>query len=216
MNGLQACMESLLPGLTAGLVREVILVDGGSTDATRDLGADMGCTVLALGSEQKGRGRQLAAGALAAKGRWLLFLHADTCLETGWERVVGDHLETKPTQAACFALQFDEDSAPARRVAALANLRTRVLGLPYGDQGLLIPRSLYDIVGGYEPLPLMEDVNLVRKLGKSRIVLLSATAVSSAARYRAGGWWAVPLRNLGLLIGYLLGADPTRLKARYK
>ena len=97
----------------------------------------------------------------------------------------------------------------------LANWRARAFGLPYGDQGLLISRVLYDAAGGYAPLPLMEDVDLVRRLGKRRLAPLEAVAVTAAERYRRNGWWRRPLRNLCLLGLYVLGIPPERLARWY-
>ena len=116
---------------------------------------------------------------------------------------------------AVFRLSFDEVSAGAERVARLANWRARFLGLPYGDQGLVISRSLYDAVGGYRDLALMEDVDLVRRLGRQRICVLDAEAVTSAARYRRGGWWARPARNLSVLALFLLGVPLWAVRRLY-
>ena len=87
--------------------------------------------------------------------------------------------------------------------------------MPYGDQGLLIARALYDSIGGFAPVPLMEDVELVRRLGRDRLVELQATAITSAARYRRDGWWARPLRNLILLSLWRLGVPPATLARLY-
>ena len=104
----------------------------------------------------------------------------------------------------------------AKRIAARANRRARWLGLPYGDQGLLLPRALYDEVGGYEDLPLMEDVRIVQKIGKSRISILSAEARTSAAKYERDGWRKRSWHNAMLISRYLLGASPQKLAAKYR
>ncbi len=211
---LPGCLDALAPARRRGLLGEVVVADGGSRDRTAEVARAQGARVVALAP---GRGRQLAAGAAAARGDWLLFLHADTRLAPGWDTAVEAHLARPDSaaRAAAFRLAYDEDTAPARRVAALANWRTRRLGLPYGDQGLLIARQLYDSVGGYPELPLMEDVALVRRLGRRRLTLLEATAVTSAERYRRQGWWTRPLRNLGVLSLYFLGVPPATLKRLY-
>ena len=209
---LPGCLGALRAARAAGVVDQVIVADGGSTDATRDLAREFGAIVI---DAPQGRGSQLAAGASAASGGWLLFLHADTRLAPGWERVLHAHLTDRGARhtAAAFRLAFDEVSNGAERVARLANWRARRLGLPYGDQGLVIARGLYDTIGGYRALTLMEDVDLVRRLGRRRVRLLNAVAVTSAARYRRDGWWARPVRNLGVLALYLLGV-PVRVVRR--
>ncbi|MEO1101441.1 MAG: glycosyltransferase, partial [Pseudomonadota bacterium] len=137
---LPACLESLMPGLGAGLIREVILVDGGSSDATPAMAEASGAIVL---SSEPGRAKQLIKGTRAARGDWLLFLHADTILSPDWAERVAAHISQRPDKAATFTLRFRSDAAQAKWLAARANRRTRWLGLPYGDQGLLVSQSLY-------------------------------------------------------------------------
>jgi hypothetical protein len=117
--------------------------------------------------------------------------------------------------AATFTLAFDDASPAARRLERIVDWRARRLGLPYGDQGLLLSRALYDRVGGFRPLPLMEDVDLVRRIGRRRIRLLAARAVTSAERYRRDGWIVRPARNLGCLSLYFLGVPPALLAKLY-
>lgn len=192
---------------TMPYVDETIVVDGGSTDGSRGLAEAAGARVLAT---PRGRGLQLAAGAAAAKGDWLLFLHADTVLSPGW-RAATEEFQTRPgaeMRAGFFELAFDEASRPARRTAAIANWRARRIGLPYGDQGLLISKAFYMALGGYRPLPLMEDVDLVRRIGRGRLSALAATATTSAVRYRDAGWTRRSAKNLTCLALYYLGVDP--------
>jgi rSAM/selenodomain-associated transferase 2 len=191
---------------------EVIVVDGGSRDATVNIAAEHGARVA---TSPRGRGSQLAAGAAAVTGDWLLFLHADTRLAAGWDvatrRFMADPANAR--RAAAFRFALDDQAPHARRLEAMVAWRCRVFGLPYGDQGLLLSRALYDRVGGYRPLPLMEDVDLVRRVGRRNIVLLDASAVTSAERFRAGGYLRRPARNLACLALYLAGL-PTPLIAR--
>jgi rSAM/selenodomain-associated transferase 2 len=215
MPRLADCLTALVAGLGDGLVLEAIVVDGSSRDESANLATDMGCKVVILPPEDRGRGKQLQAGARAASGDWLLFLHADTVLQDGWVRGAAEHLSNAPEKAAYFRLKFDVSGASARRVAALANLRAKILGLPYGDQGLLVSRALYDGVGGYGDLPLMEDVDLVRRIGKTRLMPLDAVALTSGVKFVRGGWWAVPARNVILLMSYLLGVKPATLAKWY-
>ena len=209
-----ATLAALDEGRRAELVREVILADGGSCDDTARLAEQAGARALEGFS---GRGRQLAAGADAAQGDWLLFLHADTVLGPGWAGAVRAFMDDAGSakRAAVFRLALDDPDPRARRIERLARWRGRVLGLPYGDQGLLISRALYDSVGGFRPLPLMEDVDLVRRIGRGRLAVLDAEAVTSAARYRADGWWLRPIRNLTLVGLFFLGAPPALLRRLY-
>jgi len=211
-----AWLRRSLPPLAAfgvlDLIREVILADGGSADETAAIAEAAGAVLVRA---PKGRGKQLAAGAAAARGDWLLFLHADTVLQPGWDAAVrgfvGDPENARRAGYLRFAL--DDGRFAARRIEWLTNLRCRVLGLPYGDQGLLISRELYNELGGYAPLPLMEDVDLVRRIGRRRLVMLEAVAVTSAARYRRDGFWQRPLRNQLCLLLWFLGV-PTRTIVR--
>ena len=207
---LHAVCAPALPGL------EVIVVDGGSTDDTGHIAGECGATVIHSGP---GRGAQLHRGAAAATADWLLFLHADTRLPDGWAEVVSRFItvDINRQRAAYFRLAFDDTAAGAARVAALANWRAKAWGLPYGDQGLLIHRTLYDDVGGYRAaLNLMEDVDIAQRIGPMRLSRLPATVVTSAAKYRAGGWWARPTKNLVCLGLFLAGAPGRWVEGLYK
>ena len=182
---------------------EVVVADGGSNDGTSDLAVGLGARVV---SAWRGRGAQLAAGVAAARGEWLLLLHADTRLAPDWRRAA-----VAPDFAGYFRFALDSDDPRARRLVAW---RCRVLALPYGDQGLLIHRDLLRAVGGIKPLPLMEDVDLVLRLGRRRLVALDITAVTSAAKWQRQGWCRRSLRNLACLTLYFAGVPP-RLIARF-
>ncbi len=211
---LPATLAALEPAREDGLLREVWVVDGGSGDETVEVALRRGARVLKAAAN---RGAQLAAGGAAATGDWLLFLHADTRLGPGWVAAARAFMARPGSErrAAAFRLVLDDSDPRARRVERLANWRGRALGLPYGDQGLLIARGFYQALGGHRPLPLMEDVALARRIGRRRIEFLDAEAVTSAARYRNGGWWLRPLRNLVLLGLYFLGAPPRLLRRLY-
>jgi rSAM/selenodomain-associated transferase 2 len=212
---LPATLAALEEGRRLGLVAEVILVDGASSDATVGIAAEAGARVVH--TDAPGRGRQLAAGGAAARGEWLLFLHADTRLAPGWVGAVARFLAdpTMTRRAGYFRLRLDDSAPQARLIERLAGWRARRLGLPYGDQGLLIARGFYEGLGGFRALPLMEDVELVRRIGSRRLAALDGEAVTSAARYRRDGWWLRPLRNLSLLALYFLGLPPGWLRRLY-
>jgi rSAM/selenodomain-associated transferase 2 len=214
---LGASLSALLPAVVDGIVREVIVTDGGSRDRTLKIADQAGVVLLTASA---GRGAQLAAGAARARFPWLLFLHADTVLEPGWEREAGafiDRVETerRPPAAAAFRFALDDTGLAPRCLEALVRLRCLALGLPYGDQGLLIPRALYVDIGGYEPLPIMEDVAIARRLGRSRIALLRSRGITSAARYRGDGYGRRVLRNQMCLALYFAGVPVARIARLY-
>jgi rSAM/selenodomain-associated transferase 2 len=184
---------------------EVVVVDGGSSDGTPALAASLGARVV---STPRGRGSQLAAGVAAARGDWLLLLHADTRLSRGWREA-----QVTPDYAGYFRFTLDSDEPHARRLERLVAWRCRMLALPYGDQGLLIHRDLLAEVGGVRSLPLMEDVDLVRRLGRRRLVALEVSAITSAEKWQRQGWYRRSLRNLFCLTLYFAGLPP-RLIAR--
>jgi len=198
----------------ASIVGEVIVADGGSSDETADCAHSAGARVIVT---PRGRGSQLAAGAAAAAGDWLLFLHADCRLEPGWEDAAGAFIAAPKAQsrAGYFDLALDDEAPAARRLERIVAWRCRVLALPYGDQGLLIARALYDAVGGFRPLPLMEDVDLVRRLGRRRLARIGARCLASARRYRRDGYLRRPLRNLLCLSLYFARVPPERIARLY-
>lgn len=204
-------LARIMEGVDAGLVRELIVSDGGSTDDIVRL-ADIIGAQLVVGDA--GRGAQLARGAEAAQGAWLLFVHADTWLPEGWSAAALSHL-THPDQALVFSLSFRGGGGWARMTSLWANLRTRAFGLPYGDQSLLISRALYDTVGGFAHIALMEDVDMARRLGRARIVLSQSAVQTDPSRYQTRGWLRQGSRNLWRLVQYLAGADPARLSRSY-
>lgn len=193
---------------------QIVVADGGSMDDTRAVAAAAGCRVI---EAPRGRGTQLAAGAAAATGDWLLFLHADTRLAQGWSAMARAFMADPANagRAAHFAFALDDPAPQARRLERLVAWRCRVLALPYGDQGLLLSRALYDHVGGFRPLPLMEDVDLVHRLGRARLVALPIVATTSAARWRRDGWTRRSARNLACLTLWFAGVPPRWIARLY-
>lgn len=216
-SGLTATLAALVPATVQGLIREVIVADGGSGDATADIADVAGANFI---RGETGRGAQLAAGADEARSNWLLFLHGDTVLQPGWEAEASTFMErvdtgARPVGAAAFSFALDDFGARPRMLEAIVALRCALLRLPYGDQGLLIPKRLYNSIGGYRPLPLMEDVDLVRRLGRKRLVMMRSKAVTSAERYKSDGYIARVARNAACLSLYFLRVPPATIVRLY-
>ncbi len=209
---LPACLAALMEGLSAGLIRELIVTDGGSRDATCRI-AEAAGAILVTGPAS--RGGQLRRGIAKARGRWLLVLHADTQLEPGWAAAVGEHLSNGQGASAYFRLAFRARGLMPVWFAGWANLRSSMFALPYGDQGVLMSRAHYDRAGGYPDQPLMEDVALIRALQRP-LTALPVRAFTSAERYRRAGWLRRGAVNLWTLVRYVLGADPKALAAAYR
>lgn len=210
-------LAALVPAVVDGVVQEAIIADGGSTDDTFVIADAAGTHMV---QSERGRGTQLDAGAAVAKGDWLLFLHADTVLEPGWAEEAQsfiDRIESgrRRQAAAFFRFSLDDDGFMPGLVEALVRLRCAALALPYGDQGLLISRAHYARLGGFRPLPLMEDVDLVRRLKRRELVALKSRAVTSGQRYRAEGYLTRSFRNLGLMFLYYLRVPPRVLARLY-
>ena len=208
-NSLPATLLSLMEGLDAGLICEVVVSDGGSTDASCPIALAWGAEIVTGAAS---RGGQLRSGVAATRGAWVMVLHADTILQEGWAAQVKAAMQQGPL---CFSLAFRARGFAARWVAAWANLRSDLFGLPYGDQGLVVRRSDYDRSGGYPDQPLMEDVALVRAL-KGKIRRLPAHAFTRADKYQQQGWLRRGAKNLSLLLRYFLGANPDDLARRYR
>jgi rSAM/selenodomain-associated transferase 2 len=216
-EGLAATLTALVPAIVEGLLREVIVVDGGSRDRTLRIADAAGVEVV---QSARGRGTQLATGAERARSPWLLFLHADTVLQRGWEDEIAALIERvdigqRPATAAAFRFALDDTGFKPRLIEAGVTLRCMLFRLPYGDQGLLIPAALYREIGGHRPLPIMEDVDIVRRLGRQRVVMLRSAAVTSAIRYKRDGYLARVVRNLSCLTLYFLRASPALLARLY-
>ncbi|HEX9525228.1 MAG TPA: TIGR04283 family arsenosugar biosynthesis glycosyltransferase [Reyranella sp.] len=213
-SGLARTMDSLDDGRDHSLVLRVTVCDGGSRDDTLAIARAARAAVV---TTSPGRGRQLAAGAAAGCAPWLLFMHADTTLGAGWAPAARRFMAeaTNAARAGYFRLQFDSPDARARRVERLVAWRCRTFGLPYGDQGLLMARAFYQRLGGFHLLPLMEDVDLVRRIGRQNLVPLDADVVASARRYERDGWLLRPLRNLSCLALFSAGVPVSVVRRLY-
>jgi len=202
------------PAEGGGEALAILVSDGGSQDATADLAREAGAQIV---TGAQGRGAQLAAGAAAARGDWLLFLHADTRLAPGWRAAAAAFMADPANRQRAGYGRFclDDPHPRARRLEKRVAWRCRRFGLPYGDQGLLIGRDFYRALGGYRPLPLFEDVDLVRRIGRRRLVPLETDAATGAERFLQAGYRRRSARNLALLSLYLMGAPPAWLARLY-
>lgn len=205
-----SCFTPLVTGAAEGLVKEVILVDGGSRDETCAIAEAAGCEVV---QAPRGRGTQLGVGARCARADWLLFLHADTVLGEGWHNDVAafirdEEMREGGPRAAAFRFRLHDEGFMAWLMQRAVALRCALFGLPYGDQGLLIHCSLYREVGGFDDIPLMEDVAIVRRIGRRRMAFLPTEAKTSAERYRRDGYIRRVLRNFICLMLYFCRVPP--------
>lgn len=200
-------LAALVPAAADGVVREVIVVDGGSSDNTDQVADAAGCTWITVAGP---RSRRLIAGASASeRGEWLLFLNPDTVLETGWHHDVQAFIERAERAgsarriAAAFKLRYEAFGLAPRLWEGWSTLRTRLLGMPYADQGLLLTRHFYQELGGHRALPNLEDLDLVRRIGARRVVSLRKAAISPERSRQEGRLRAIRRAIARFCIGTL-------------
>lgn len=210
---LPAAVGSIVEG-AAGSPVEVVVSDGGSTDDTIAVAQRLGLKVVRCGG---GRGAQMDRAVRLCEGAdTLLFLHADTRLPAGWYQAVAEALSDEHVVGGGFCLAIDDEGVCPRLVEEAVRWRSRVLGLIYGDQAIFVRAKTFQQVGGFRGLPLMEDVDLVRRLKKDgTVVLLDMAAVTSARRWQRRGYLGTTLRNWSILVLYYLGVPPERLYRAY-
>lgn len=212
--------------LTTSLGRLTAQLPGDQGEVLITSGAALDCDLVALQRAHPrvrwvvsppGRGPQLNAGAALARGRWLVFLHADTRLEDGWVERLRALDGDSACVAGCFRFVLDSDAWPARVVEWGVAWRVRLLSLPYGDQALFVRRDLFVREGGFAPLPLMEDVEFVRRLRAHghRLERLALAATTSARRWERDGWIRRSGTNMLLMVLYSLKVSPERLASWY-
>lgn len=210
--GLVRTLTSLVEATMRGVVRDVVVADGGSGDLTLAIAEEAGCEIV---QGEGTRGSLLDAGARLARGPWLLFLHAGTALEPGWDGEAWSFIRSGgERRAATFRFALTERGWGARRTEFAYRLRNKVLALPYGNQGLLVSKALYESVGGFRDLAALEDLDFIARLKRAagRVGLTSLNSRAVAAS-RDGGMSAA-LRRLPLLALYGLGVSPDRLARR--
>jgi rSAM/selenodomain-associated transferase 2 len=192
---------------------EHILIDGGSTDRTCQFIRQYPVTLL---SSAPGRGSQQNAGAAAATYDTLLFLHCDTRLPENFQHHIQQTLEEPGTVAGAFSLTIDHPRHPYRLIEKAVNLRSRLLSLPYGDQGLFMRKSAFIQAGGFPDQPILEEIPLLHRLRRlGRIGLAPASVTTSARRWQQLGIFRTTLINQLMLVGMLAGISPRRLVKLY-
>ncbi len=192
---------------------EIIVVDGGSTDHTREIAGQADVRLL---SSHAGRARQMNYGAKAAKGDILLFLHADTRLPHSGLGDVRLALEDPKCVGGRFDVELDSRRWVLRLVGKLISLRSRWTRMATGDQAIFVRRRIFEEVGGFPEIPLMEDIAFSRILKRSgKVVCLKNRVVTSARRWQAEGVWRTIFKMWGLKLLYLAGISPFRLKRFY-
>ncbi|HJO37340.1 MAG: TIGR04283 family arsenosugar biosynthesis glycosyltransferase [Vicinamibacterales bacterium] len=210
-------LESLLdalPPTTDAPGLEVIVVDGGADPALGPLRDRF--TEVRWSASLPGRGRQMNHGASLARGRWLIFVHADTRLSPGWDGEIARADATAGVVGGSFRFALETPAWQARLLERGVRWRVRWLDLPYGDQALFVRREAFESVRGYRDWPLMEDVDLVRRLRRvGRLWHSSMPVRVSARRWRRDGWARRSVKNIGLVTLYLAGVAPARLARLY-
>lgn len=210
-TGIQSALQALQPLRARG--HELIVVDGGSDDATtRLIGQDADRIIEAA----RGRAHQMNAGARAARGDVLLFLHADTRLPRDADRLLLEGLRNSTRCWGRFDVRIDSASPLLRLVSAMMNLRSRLTGICTGDQAVFVATDAFARSGGYAPLALMEDIALSAQLRRRSAPLAIHTAVStSARRWERDGVWRTILLMWWLRLRFFFGASPARLARIY-
>ena len=207
----EGCLKNTLKSIGRGT--EIIVVDGGSSDSTREIANDFTEKVIL---SERGRGAQMDRGAREASGDILLFLHADTSLPKDWRDCIENALKDDRVVGGGFRLKIDSKGFSFRLIEAAANIRAKYLGLIYGDQAIFVKRDAFFSTGGFMGLPLMEDVDFIRRIRKKgKVLLLDADVSTSPRQWQKKGILRTTIENLFFLSLYYAGVSPQRLYRLY-
>lgn len=193
---------------------EIIIGDGGSVDSTVDIARHLGVSVVV--SKTRGRAAQMNAAAAEAKGDLLLFLHADSYIDSsGWQAMTTAMMQGSWLGGA-FSLHIDSPKSSLKRISRWANLRSRALNLVYGDQSIFVRREVFQKLNGFAPLPICEDLDFYRRLSKlGPVVLLKAKSYTSPRRWLAEGVRFTTFRNIAIASLFVIGFSPKTLSRWY-
>lgn len=208
----EAGLAELLQNLVQEAETEIIVVDGESSDATCEIAERAGVKLIRCG---RGRARQMNAGAALARGETLLFLHADSRLPANFRQTIRECMETGHI-AGAFRLRIDDPRWVYRLIEFGANLRTRLLKLPYGDQSVFIQSDNFFAMNGFQNWPLLEDLDFAHRLRRTgRVLIADSSTTTSARRWQRIGAFRTTLTNQVIITAYQLGISPTKLAALY-
>lgn len=210
----RACLPATVESIRAAIEekeREIIVVDGGSTDGTGEwLRGQLDVKIM---TAQTGKGRQQNAGGFAAQGDVLLFLHADCRVPPDAEKQLAHAMDDSRVSGGCFYVRWTEPKLALRIVAFAMNLRTRLFHTCYGDQALFVRRTVFHAIGGFPDWPLFEDLELLKRFKRvGRFAIINSPVTVSARRLLAWGVWRTVGFVYVLQLAYWVGIHPTRLK----
>lgn len=207
-------IRSVLAKVSQAKNVEVIVADGGSQDETVAIAQSLGVKVIIT---TPGRANQMNAGVAVATGDILLFLHADTCLPADFETLIISALQNPKIIAGAFELRIDAELRGLRLIETMVNWRSHILEMPYGDQAIFLKTTVFQEIGGFPDLPIMEDFELMRRLKRrGRIAILPTAVVTSGRRWQKLGVVKTTLINQMVILGYFLGVSPSRLVRWYR
>ena len=206
-NKLDATLNNI-----SNITQNIIVVNADSNDRTTKIAKKYNCKII---QSIPNRGVQLHAGAMESSTKWTLFLHSDSELNKNALHEIQKFIYLHPNKAGYFKLKFNDKNPYAFVIEKIVYLRNIFLKLPYGDQGLLISKNLYHKVGGFKAIPIMEDVNIIRKIGYKNINIINTYITTDASKYKKYGWIKRPLFNLYCLILYFLNIDINKIYDKY-